>query len=59
MKTISYVVAAIGVVVMIAGIGLKVTGHHHGIEGLAAGAVLLILGLIGAFVLKPKAAAAV
>jgi hypothetical protein len=55
MKMISYVVAAIGVLGLIAGIVLKVTGHHHGLTALGIGAVLVVLGIIGAFVLKPKA----
>jgi hypothetical protein len=55
MKIISYVVAVIGVLGLIAGIVLKVGGHHHGLTALVIGAVLVVLGLVGAFVLKPKA----
>jgi hypothetical protein len=58
MKIISYVVAAIGVVGILVGVYLKVGGHHHGFTAIGIGAVVLVLGLIGAFVLKPKAQAA-
>ncbi|BCL79460.1 hypothetical protein ccbrp13_19250 [Ktedonobacteria bacterium brp13] len=57
MKVGSFVVAAIGILAIIAGIVLKVTGQAHGLTILGVGAVLLILGLVGAFVLKPKAQA--
>ena len=55
MKVGSLVVAVVGLLALIAGIVLKVTGHAHGLTILGVGAVLLILGLVGAFVLKPKA----
>lgn len=55
MKVGSFVVAAIGILAVIAGIVLKVTGQAHGLTILGVGVVLLILGLVGAFVLKPKA----
>lgn len=58
MKTISYVIALVGVLAIVAGIVLKVGGHHHGLEALAVGAVLLIGGLVASFVIKPKAQAA-
>lgn len=56
-KTISYIVAVIGVIALIAGAYIKfATTHHHGVEAMAAGAVLVIAGLVGSFVLKPKVA---
>ena len=56
-KTISYVVAAIGLIALIAGAYIKfATAHHHGVESMVAGAVLIVLGLVGSFVLKPKVA---
>lgn len=55
MKVGSFVVAAIGIIAIIVGIVLKVTGQAHGLTVLGVGVVLLILGLVGAFVLKPKA----
>lgn len=54
MKIGSLVVVVLGVLALIAGLVLKVTGHAHGLTTLGIGAVLLILGLIGAFVLAPK-----
>ncbi|GHO73988.1 hypothetical protein KSD_17590 [Ktedonobacter sp. SOSP1-85] len=54
MKIASIVVAAVGILAVIVGIVLKVTGQAHGLTTLGVGVVLLILGLIGAFVLKPK-----
>ena len=58
MKTIAYVVVALGVLALIAGAVLKLTNHHHGLAALGIGAILVVLGIIGAFVLKPKASAA-
>jgi len=57
MKVGSFVVAAIGILAIIVGIVLKVTGQAHGLTVLGVGVVLLILGLVGAFVLKPKSQA--
>lgn len=54
MKIGSLVVAALGVLALIGGLVLKVTGQAHGLTILGIGAVLLILGLVGAFVLTPK-----
>ncbi|GCF08512.1 hypothetical protein [Dictyobacter arantiisoli] len=55
MKVGSLVVAVIGILAVIVGIILKVSSQAHGLTVLIIGAVLLILGLVGAFVLKPKA----
>ncbi|GCE22124.1 hypothetical protein [Dictyobacter kobayashii] len=55
MKVGSFAVAAVGIIALIIGIVLKVTGQAHGLTILGIGVVLLILGLVGAFVLKPKA----
>ncbi|GLV58967.1 hypothetical protein KDH_57950 [Dictyobacter sp. S3.2.2.5] len=55
MKVGSYVVAAIGIIALIVGIVLKATGQAHGLTLLGIGVVLLIIGVVGAFVLKPKA----
>ena len=54
MKIASIVVATVGILAAIVGIVLKVTGQAHGLTTLGVGVVLFILGLIGAFVLKPK-----
>lgn len=54
MKIGSLVVAVLGILALIVGLVLKVTGHAHGLTTLGIGAVLLILGLVGAFVLAPK-----
>ena len=55
MKVGSIVVAVIGLLALIVGIYLKATGQAHGLTILIIGVVLLILGAIGTFVLKPKA----
>lgn len=60
-KTISYVVAVVGIVVLGLGVYWDFLKHDHptrGLVSLIAGVVLLIAGLVGAFVLKPKAPAA-
>ncbi|GER88690.1 hypothetical protein KDW_28520 [Dictyobacter vulcani] len=55
MKVGSIVVAVVGLLAVIVGIYLKATGQPHGLTILGIGAVLVILGAIGTFVLKPKA----
>jgi hypothetical protein len=58
MKAISWVVAAIGLVGIVLGVYWDFLKHDHPARGLAAlivGVVLLIGGLIAAFVIKPKA----
>lgn len=56
-KTISYVIIALGVIVLIAGAVIKfATTHHHGLEAMIAGVVLLIIGIVLMVVVKPKAA---
>lgn len=58
MKAISYVVAVVGLLGIAAGIYWDFVKHDHPARGLVAlivGAVLLIGGLVGSFVLKPKA----
>jgi len=57
MKIASFAVAAVGIVALLAGLGLKMTGHAYGLTTLGVGVALLLLGLVGAFVLKPKAQA--
>lgn len=59
-KTISYVVAVIGVLGLAAGIYWDFMKHDHPTRGLVSliiGIILIIAGLVGAFMLKPKAAA--
>jgi sulfite exporter TauE/SafE len=61
MKIISYVVAAVGLIALALGVYWEFVKHDHPARGwaaLIAGLVLLIAGIIGAFVLKPKAATA-
>ena len=57
-KTISYVVALVGLVALAAGIYWLVKNDHHTRQyiALGVGVVLIIAGLVGAFVLKPKVA---
>jgi 1,4-dihydroxy-2-naphthoate octaprenyltransferase len=56
-----YAAIALGVIAVIVGVlytaGI-IPGHHaaRGYAGLGVGAVLVIAGLVGMFVLKPKAA---
>jgi sulfite exporter TauE/SafE len=60
-KTISYVVALVGLIVLGLGVYWDLVKHDHPTRGLVcliAGAVLLIAGLVGAFVMKPKASVA-
>jgi hypothetical protein len=54
MKVLSMVVAMIGILALLIGLVLKMTGQAHGLTILGIGAILLVLGLIGAFALKPK-----
>ena len=60
MKTISYVVALVGIIALLGGVyeNFIHAGHHQtlGWVALVAGIVLLIAGLVGAFVIKPKVA---
>lgn len=62
MKVISYLVAAVGLIGILGGVyeNFLHSGHHQtlGWVALIVGVVLLIAGLVGAFVLKPKATAA-
>lgn len=61
MKAASYVVAVVGVIALALGVYWDfVKGDHHtrGLVSLIVGIVLIIAGIIGAFVLKPKAQAA-
>ncbi len=61
MKTISYVVAAVGVVVLALGVYWQFVKHDHPARALTClivGAVLIIAGLVAPFVLKPKTQAA-
>jgi len=61
MKIASYVVIALGVVAIALGVYWDLVKHDHparGLVALIAGAVVLIAGIVGAFVLKPKAQAA-
>ena len=57
MKTISYVVAVIGILGIAAGVYwdfLKGDHHFRGLIALIVGIVLLIVGIVGAFVIKPR-----
>ena len=60
MKTISYVILVVGIVGILGGVyeNFIHAGHHQtlGWVALALGVVLLIAGIVGAFVIKPKAA---
>ena len=55
MKMASLVVIVLGIIALLIGIVFKVTGHAHWLTTLGIGIIFLILGLIGVFVLKPKA----
>ena len=60
MKIISIVVAVVGILGIAAGVYWDFIKHDHPTRGLVAlivGAVLLIAGAVGTFVLKPKQAA--
>ena len=59
MKLASYAAIILGVVALIGGVYEQFIHHgthHFGVIGLGLGAVLLIAGIVGAFVLKPAAA---
>ncbi len=59
MKIISLVVAVIGIIGLALGVYWDFLKHDHptrGLVALIAGAVVLIIGVIGFFVLKPKQA---
>jgi sulfite exporter TauE/SafE len=61
MKIASYVVAVLGLVAIALGVYWDLVKHDHparGLVALIAGVVVLIAGVVGAFVLKPKAQAA-
>jgi sulfite exporter TauE/SafE len=61
MKIASYVVAVLGIVAIALGVYWDLVKHDHPTRGLVAlivGVVVLIAGVVGAFVLKPKAQAA-
>lgn len=61
MKIISLVVAVVGLAGIAVGVYwdfIKADHHTRGLVSLIVGAVLLIAGVIGFFVLKPKATAA-
>jgi uncharacterized membrane protein len=54
-----YAVIALGIIVLAVGIFFLSGGHHpvRAYGGLGAGIVLIIAGIVGMFVLKPKASA--
>ena len=59
MKTISYVVAVIGIIGVALGVYWDFIKHDHPTRGLVAlivGIVLVIGGLVASFVIKPKVA---
>ncbi len=62
MKNLYYVLLALGVIALIAGIYLFATAtaaaphHYTKIAALIAGVVLVLIGAYGAFIAKPKAA---
>lgn len=61
MKIISYVVAVVGLAGIAAGVYWDFIKHDHPTRGLVAlivGVLVLIAGIVGAFVIKPKAQAA-
>jgi len=61
MKLASYVVAALGIIAIALGVYWDLVKHDHPTRGLVAlivGVVVLIAGIVGAFILKPKAQAA-
>lgn len=60
-KIISYVVALLGLVALGLGVYWDFVKHDHPIRGLVSlivGVLLIVVGLIGAFMMKPKAAQA-
>jgi sulfite exporter TauE/SafE len=57
MKSVSYVVAVVGIIALALGVYWDIIKHDHPTRGLVcliAGVVLLIAGIVGAFVLKPR-----
>jgi hypothetical protein len=56
---ISYVVIALGIIVLAVGVYFLVGGAHpaRAYAGIGLGAVLLIGGVVGMFMARPKAAA--
>lgn len=59
MKSLSYVVAVVGIIALALGVYWDIIKHDHPTRGLICligGVILLIAGLVGAFVIKPKAA---
>lgn len=61
MKIASYVVAVLGIAAIALGVYWELVKPTHPARGLVAlivGVVILIAGIVGAFVLKPKAQAA-
>jgi multisubunit Na+/H+ antiporter MnhG subunit len=62
MKIACYVVAVIGLILLVGGVYEKFIhqSHHHtlALAALILGVVLLIGGLVASFVIKPKAAVA-
>lgn len=60
-KIISYVVALLGLVALGLGVYWDFVKHDHptrGLVSLIVGVLLIVVGLIGAFMMKPKAAQA-
>lgn len=59
MKVLSYIVAVIGLIGILGFVYENIIhqGHHQtlGLIALIVGIILLIVGLVGAFVIKPKA----
>lgn len=58
-KTISYVIAVVGIIILALGVYWDfIKGDHHtrGLVALIVGIVVFIAGLVAAFVIKPKAA---
>lgn len=58
-KTVSYVIAVVGLIVLALGVYWDFIKHDHPTRGLVClivGIVLIIAGLAAPFVIKPKAA---
>ncbi len=57
-KNVSYLIAVVGLIALLGGVyeNFIHQGHHQtlGLIALIVGVILLIAGLVGAFVLKPK-----
>jgi len=56
---LSYVIIAAGVVVLAAGLFFLVQGQHHlrAYGGIGVGAVIVVVGVVAMFMLKPKSSA--